>query len=184
MSTTATTHQVRFAGVGGQGIVTVARLLGIAASLFDDKEAVCTQAYGPEARGGAARADVVVSDAAVDYPFVTEADVLAALFHDAYAKFRPEMRSGGMLIVDRDLVRLTDEDSDAIVIPANKIAVDLRSKMVANIVMLGCLVQKTGVVSLESVEKAIRSSVKAHVLDIDLKALDAGVEFAQNGAAQ
>ena len=80
MDTTTANYQVRFGGVGGQGIVLVARLLGKAAALFDGKEAVSTQTYGPEARGGAARADVVISDTAVDYPFVTEADALAGLF--------------------------------------------------------------------------------------------------------
>ena len=92
MPTTNTKYQVRFAGVGGQGIVLVARLLGKAAALFDGKEAVCTQVYGPEARGGASRADVVISDATVDYPFVTEADALAVLFQDAYTRFRPRLR--------------------------------------------------------------------------------------------
>ena len=176
---TATNFQIRFGGVGGQGIVLVARLLGKAAALFDGKEAVATQTYGPEARGGAARADVVISDAPVDYPFVTEADVLAVLFQDAYTKFRPKLKSGGTLIVDESLVRPSAEDSDAIVIPATKIAEELGSKIVANIVMLGCLVGKTGVVSRESVEQAIHATVKEHVLDLDMKALDAGIRFAQ-----
>ena len=182
MGTTTRNYQVRFGGVGGQGIVLVSRLLGIAASLFDGKEAVCTQSYGPEARGGAAKADVVISDKAVDYPFVTEADVLAVLFQDAYTKFRPHLRSGGTLIVDADLVRPSEQDADAIVIPAIKIAEELGSKIVANIVMLGCLVGSTGIVSRESVEEAIRSTVKESVLDLDLKALDAGIRFAQGEA--
>ena len=182
MQTTPTTYQVRFGGVGGQGIVLVASLLGKAAALFDDKDAVVTQSYGPEARGGAARADVVISDSAVDYPFVTEADALAVLFQDAYTKFRPRMRSGGTLIVDADLVRPTEEDADAIIIPAIKIAEELGSKIVANIVILGCLVGSTGIVSREAVEEAIRSTVKEHVLDLDLKALDAGIRFAKDGA--
>ena len=182
MDAIATNYQVRFGGVGGQGSVLVSRLLGIAAALFDGKEAVCTQSYGPEARGGAAKADVVISDDAVDYPFVTDADVLAVLFQDAYTKFRPNLRSGGTLIVDADLVRLSAEDTDAVVIPAIRIAEELGSKIVANIVMLGCLVGKTGIVSRESVEEAIRSTVKAHVLDLDLRALDAGIRFAQGEA--
>ncbi len=182
MPAKTTSYQVRFGGVGGQGIVLVARLLGKAAALFDGKDAVSTQSYGPEARGGAARADVVISDAAVDYPFVTEADALVVLFQDAYTKFRPRMRSGGTLIVDADLVRPSPGDTDAIVIPAIKMAEELGSKIVANIVMLGCLVGSTGIVSRESVEEAIRSTVKEHVLDLDLKALDAGFKFAQGDA--
>jgi len=179
MNSASTNYQIRFGGVGGQGIVLLSRLLGIAAALFDGKEAVATQSYGPEARGGAAKADVVISDTPVSYPFVTEADVLAVLFQDAYTKFRPQLREGGTLIVDADLVRPAAEDSDAIVIPAIRIAEELGSKIVANIVILGCLVGKTGVVSRESVEEAIRSTVKEHVVDLDLKALDAGIRFAQ-----
>ena len=182
MDTTTANYQVRFGGVGGQGIVLVARLLGKAAALFDGKEAVSTQTYGPEARGGAARADVVISDTAVDYPFVTKADVLAVLFQDAYTKFRPQLRSGGTLIVDGGLVRPSAEDADAIVIPATKIAEELGNRLAANIVILGCLVGKTGVVSRESVEEAIRSTIKEQVLDLNLKALDAGIRFAKSDA--
>ncbi len=75
--------QIRFGGVGGQGMVLAGRLLGKAAALFDGKEAVCTQTYGPEARGGASRADVVISDSPIDYPFVVEADVLAVFLQEA-----------------------------------------------------------------------------------------------------
>jgi 2-oxoglutarate ferredoxin oxidoreductase subunit gamma len=180
--TMSTIHQVRFAGVGGQGIVLAGRLLGKAAALYDGKEAVATQTYGPEARGGAARADVVISDDRVDYPFVTDADALAVLFQDAYARFRSRLRSGGTLIVDSGLVQPSQDDVGAIAIPATRIADDLGSRLAANVVILGCLVGKTGIVSRESVEQAIRATVKSKVLDLDLKAFDAGIDFAQSSA--
>ena len=176
---TGSTSQIRFGGVGGQGIVLAGRLLGRAAALFDGKEAVCTQTYGPEARGGASRADVIVSNDPVDYPFVTEADVLAVFFQEAYMKFRSELRPGGMLIFDTDLVQPSEEGDNVYGIPATKIAEDLGSRLVTNIVMLGFLLGMTGVVSRESMEQSIRSMVKKQYIELDMKALDAGISLAQ-----
>jgi len=176
----STTSQIRFGGVGGQGIVLAGRLLGKAAALFDGKEAVCTQTYGPEARGGASRADVVISDGPVDYPFVTEADALAVFFQEAYTKFRSRLKPNGTLIVDTGLVQPFEDDENVCGLPATKIADELGSRLVTNVVMLGYLVGKTGVVSRESVEEAIRTTVKKQHVELDLKALDAGITLAQS----
>jgi len=178
-----TTTEIRFGGVGGQGIVLAGRLLGKAAALFDGKEAVCTQTYGPEARGGASRADVIISDRPVDYPFVTRADVLAVLFQEAYGKFRPDLRPGGTLIVDTGLVRPSADDENVCGLPATQIAEDLGSRLATNVVILGYLIGKTGVVSRESVEEAIRATVKKQVIDLDMKALDAGISLALGDGA-
>lgn len=175
------TTQVRFGGVGGQGIVLAGRLLGKAAALFDGKDAVCTQTYGPEARGGASRSDVIISDKPVDYPFVTRADVLAAFFQEAYLKFRDTLRPGGLLIIDTGLVNPVEGD-EFCGLPATRIAEELGNRLATNVVMLGYLLGKTGVVSRASVEEAIRSTVKASIVDVDLEALDAGVNFAERGA--
>lgn len=173
------TYGVRFGGVGGQGIVLAGRLLGKAASLFDGKEAVCTQTYGPEARGGASRSDVVISDGQVDYPFVTEADVLAVFFQEAYVLFRDCLKPGGLLIVDSELVQPFEEDKNLHSIPATKIAEELGTRMAANVVMLGYLVGKTGIVSREAAESAIRSTMKKKIVELNLKAFDAGMRLAQ-----
>ena len=159
------------------------RLLGKAAALFDGKEAVCTQTYGPEARGGASRADVVISDDPVDYPFVTEADVLAVFFQEAYTRFRSRLRPGGTLIVDTGLVQPFEDDTDVCGLPASQMADELGSRLVTNVVMLGYLIGKTGVVSRESVQEAIRTTVKSHVIDLDLRALDAGINLAESDSA-
>jgi 2-oxoglutarate ferredoxin oxidoreductase subunit gamma len=182
-NSTSPTSQIRFGGVGGQGIVLAGLLLGKAAALFDGKEAVCTQTHGPEARGGASRTDVIISDRPVDYPFVTEADVLAVFFQEAYTRFRSRLKAGGTLIVDTGLVQPFEDDENWYGLPATKIAEDLGSRLVTNVVMLGYLVGKTGVVSRHSVEEAIRNTVKPHVVDLDLKALDAGISLAQSDGA-
>ncbi|MFQ6005425.1 MAG: 2-oxoacid:acceptor oxidoreductase family protein [Woeseia sp.] len=179
-SSTNSTMQIRFGGVGGQGMVLAGRLLGKAAALFDGKEAVCTQTYGPEARGGASRADVVISDGVVDYPFVTEADVLAVFFQEAYTRFRSRLRPGGLLIVDCGLVQPVEDEENCFGLPATRIAEDLGNRLATNVVMLGYLVGKTGVVSHESVERAIRTTVRKHLIELDLKALDAGINRAQS----
>ena len=178
-SNSVSTSRIRFGGVGGQGIVLAGRLLGKAAALHDGKEAVCTQTYGPEARGGASRADVVISDEAVDYPFVIEADVLALLFQEAYAKFRPCLAPDGLLIVDTGLVR-PDEDDEAVCgLPATEIAEKLGNRLTTNVVILGYLVEKTGVVSREALQEAIRETVRPEHFDIDMRALEAGARAAR-----
>jgi 2-oxoglutarate ferredoxin oxidoreductase subunit gamma len=175
---TESTWQIRIGGVGGQGIVLASKLLGVAASLFDGKEAVCTQVYGPEARGGAARSDVVISDEPVDYPFVTEADVLAVMFPEAYDKFRPMLKDGGLLIVDTTLVTPDDAEENVCAIPATKIADEVGNRLTRNVVLLGCLVGLTDVVSRESMVEAIRKSMKPKIVELNIQALDAGMNFA------
>jgi len=177
------TYQVRFGGVGGQGIVLLGRILGKAAALFDGKDAVCTQTYGPEARGGASRTDVVISDNQIDYPFVTKADVLAVFFQEAYVMFRDCLKPDGLMIVDTVLVQPFEEDKHIHGIPATSIAEELGNRMAANVVILGYLVGKTGIVSRESIESAIRSTMKAKIVDINLKALDAGIQLAKEDDA-
>lgn len=176
--------EVRFGGVGGQGIVLAGRLLGKAAALYDGKEAVSTQSYGPEARGGASRSDVIISNEQVDYPFVTKADVLAVFFQEAYVAFRDCLKPGGLLIVDTGLVQPFDGEDNLHGIPATRIAEDLGSRMAANVVTIGYLVGKTGIVSEESVIKAIRSTLKPKIVDMNLEAFEAGVRLARENRSK
>lgn len=175
--------QVRFGGVGGQGMVLAGRLLGKAASLFDDKDAVVTQSYGPEARGGASRADVVISDGTVDYPFVTRADILAVFFQEAYMMFRPTLGDGGLLLVDSKLVKPFPDEQTFRPVPATDMAEQLGTRMAANVVMLGYVLGATNVVSRESVEQAIRTTVKPRIVDLNIKALEAGINLAREHEA-
>ena len=117
-SSNGTTTEIRLGGIGGQGIALAGSLLGKAAALYDGKEAVFTQTHGPEARGGASRADVIIGDQPIAYPFVTRPDILAVLFQEAYEKFRPGLPTGGLLVVEADRVQLRDDDLGAIRLPA------------------------------------------------------------------
>jgi 2-oxoglutarate ferredoxin oxidoreductase subunit gamma len=175
--------QIRIGGSGGQGIVLAGLLLGKAASLFDGKDAVFTQAYGPEARGGASNADIIISSQPVDYPYVTKPDILAVLFQEAYAKFRPLLSSGGVLIIEQDLVRPNEGDGQAIRLPATRMAEDLGSKLVTNVVLLGYITGITAVVSCEAMKQSIRTTVKEKVIDMNIRAFEAGYERARRDIA-
>ncbi|MDH3532722.1 MAG: 2-oxoacid:acceptor oxidoreductase family protein [Gammaproteobacteria bacterium] len=170
--------EIRLGGVGGQGIALAGTLLGKAAALYDSKEAVFTQTYGPEARGGASRADVIISDRPIAFPFVTRPRILAVLFQEAYEKFRPELEPDGLLIVEADLVHLHADEKSPVRLPALKIAEEIGNKLAANIVMLGYLIAASNVVSRDAMEQAIRVTVKQQHLDLDLLALDAGFKLA------
>ncbi len=171
--------EIRLGGIGGQGIALAGSLLGKAAAIYDGKEAVFTQTHGPEARGGASRADVIIGEQPVAYPFVTHPDILAVLFQEAYERFRPALKPDGVLVVDADLVTLHDDEVNAIRLPAVRLATELGNRLVTNIVLLGYLAGATGVVTLEALEQAVRASVGSQHLDIDLAALDAGFRRAR-----
>jgi 2-oxoglutarate ferredoxin oxidoreductase subunit gamma len=169
--------EIRVGGVGGQGIVLAGALLGNAA-LYDGREAVFTQTHGPEARGGASRADIIISDSPIAYPFVSRPNIMIVLFQEAYEKFRPDLATGGMLLLEGGLVTPHADDADAIVLPGIEIATGLGNKLAANIVLLGYLVGASDVVSRKAMEAAIREAVDERHVDLDLQAFGAGVDLA------
>ena len=118
-------------------------ILGKAATLYEDLEAVMTQSYGPEARGGASSADVILADAPIAYPFVQQADILVALSQEAYKKYRPLAKKDALVLIDRDLVQPNDGDK-VHAIPSTHLAEELGRRIVTNIVMLGFLTAVTG----------------------------------------
>lgn len=172
-------QEIRLAGYGGQGIVLAGQLLGKAVTLYDGMEAVLTQSYGPEARGGASSADLVVSDAPIDYPLVTHPDLLVAMFQEAYERYRPDMAEGGLLIIDSSLVKPWPREGPLRSIPATRLAEELGRKLVANVVMLGFFTAVSEVVSREGVENALRSSRR--LVELNLQALARGYAYAQQG---
>lgn len=170
--------EIRLAGFGGQGIGLAGLILGKAVSLYDGLEAVMTQAYGPEARGGASSTNLVVADRPIDYPFVQEADILVTLSQEAYTRFRDDAKPEAIVIIDEDLVQPSPQDS-CLKVPATKLAEDLGRRIVANVVMLGFFTATTGLVERESIEDAIKSSVRENVLELNMKAFAAGYEYAR-----
>ncbi len=171
--------EIRIAGFGGQGVVLAGVLLGTAAAVADGRRAVQTQSYGAAARGGGARSEVIISDDPVTYPRVTHPDLMIAMSEEAMKKYGPDMRPGSLLVIDSDLVKEVKRDDLRLLgIPASNLATqELGRTIVANLVMLGVLVAKTGIVSAAGMEAAIRENVPPKTIDLNLKAFRRGLEL-------
>lgn len=174
-----TRHEVRLSGFGGQGIMTAGHILGKAGALFDQREVTLTKSYGPESRGGASSAQIIISDQEINYPHLTNPKVLVAMSQEAYAKYIDELASGGLLLIDEDLVELTHprDDIEVRAIPATRIAEDLGRKIVANIVMLGFVAANTGVVSVDGLRKAVLNSIPKGTEDLNMRAFEQGYTY-------
>lgn len=169
--------EILIAGFGGQGIISAGYIIGKAAALFDKKNAVFTQSYGPEARGGACAAEVIISDESIDYPHVTEADIIALMSQEAYIKYSACAAKNALMLIDSDLVELKKrghKNVTVLPIQATKIAEELGSKIVANIVMLGFLTKAGKVVSSEAVKKSILDTVPKGTEKLNLNAFEKG----------
>lgn len=172
---------VRFGGFGGQGIVTMSIILGNAAVLHDRKDAVQTQSYGQQARGGECRSEVIISDETITYPVVDEVDALIIMSKPALKGYIDTLKPGGYLIVDPDVAgRPERKDIEILEIPATVTAAKLGKTIVANSVMLGALVEKTKIVTEEGLLKSIENSVAPAFVDINLKAAKEGIRLARS----
>jgi 2-oxoglutarate ferredoxin oxidoreductase subunit gamma len=171
--------EIRIAGFGGQGVILSAIVLGKAASIFQGAFATMTQNFGPEARGGACSAQLIVADSPVLYPYVTKPDIMVVMSQEAYVKFGSELKDGGTLIVEQDLVRVTDLPAQTKVfsIPATRLAEELGKKMVLNIVMVGFFTAVSQLLEASAVRDAVADSVPAAFRDLNLKAFDKGYEY-------
>ena len=168
-----------FSGSGGQGVITAAIILAEAAVLYDDLIAVQSQAYGPEARGGATRSDVIISDTTINYPKVVQPNVLVCLTQEAYNKFYTIIRPGGLLITDSRYVKI-QRKADAVQreVPIYNAVMDKIGKpIVFNICMLGVLLAQTEIVRPESIMKVIETRIPKSFLELNQKALDVGMKL-------
>lgn len=171
--------EIRFCGSGGQGIIMAAIVLAEAAGIFDGHQVSQTQSYGPEARGGVCKAEVVISDNPIDYPKVTHPDFLLAMNQASVNTYFKDLKESGLLIVDSTFVS-TLPTGKVISIPFTQISRErFGTDMVANMVALGAFVYLSGCVSLESVEEAVKARVPAGTEDLNVNAIRAGVERAQ-----
>jgi 2-oxoglutarate ferredoxin oxidoreductase subunit gamma len=171
--------EIRFSGFGGQGIIRSGLITGKAAALFDNKYATMTQSFGPEARGSACSSQVVVSEDRVLYPYITKPDVLVCISQDAYDKYEPELRDGGVLLVDTDLVkpRPARKKIKLYGIPSTRLAEELGNRIFTNLVMLGFFTAITKVVTPEAMKKALPGLVPKRFLDINIQAFGGGYQF-------
>ena len=170
--------EIRIAGFGGQGIVLSGSILGKAASIYDSGFASLTQSYGPESRGGSCRAEVVISDVPIDYPYVVSPRVQIILSQEAYAEYGRNALPGTLVIVDSDLVTIEpSQDPEPLSIPASRMAQDLGRVVVANIIMLGFLAAISDVVSYDALKDSILDSIPAGTESFNMKAFELGHNY-------
>lgn len=172
---------LQFCGFGGQGIVLSAVIFGTAAVTQAGLNAVQTQSYGSEARGGQCQAELILSEGPLNSPLADQVDILVAMSHSALDRYLDRLRSGGTLILDSELVgQPKRSDIKIIEVPATQTASEIGPKIVANMVMLGFLQQATGLISQEDLLEAIRSNVRPKFLKVDLEAAKRGIALAKD----
>ena len=177
-------HEIRLSGLGGQGLVLAGRILGEAATIHENLYAVQKQSYGPEARGGSSRSDVIIAEREVGFPYIDEADILLAMSQEAYDKYSRHLRPEGILIVDELFVRAEPKTH-----PGRFYSLDftrlarnrLKNGIVANIIALGAVAGLVGLVSSDSILKVIENRVPSRFVDINKEALELGFSLIRGG---
>lgn len=174
-------YRFLMSGSGGQGVITMAILLAEAAVLHEGLNAVQSQSYGPEARGGATRSDVIVSEGQIYFPKVSQPNYLVALTNEAASRYLPLIRPGGLYLYDSDLVQPNARvDARRKGLPMHQAIMDTLGKPQAfNICVLGALTTLTGVVSLRSLEKVLAERFAAAHHENNKKALHLGADMAK-----
>jgi 2-oxoglutarate ferredoxin oxidoreductase subunit gamma len=174
--------EIRLAGFGGQGVILSAIVIGKAASINQGGYATMTQSFGPEARGGACAAQVILDQEPILYPYVTQPDILVIMSQEAYTKFAPEIKDGGILIVEQDLVRVDNIKPGIRLfsVPATRLAEELGKRMVLNIVMVGFFAAVTHLLDPKSLRDAVLDSVPPSFRELNAKAFDKGFEYGIN----
>lgn len=172
-------QEIRFCGSGGQGIITAAIILAEAAGIYDGKHVSQTQSYGPEARGGTCKAEVIIADGEIDYPKASRPDILLSMNQSSCETYFPDLKPDGLLIVDASLVEKVPTGR-VVSIPFTRIArQQLGNEVVATMVALGAVGYLCKDVSLESLGKALVARVPKGTEEINLRALRAGIEAAR-----
>ncbi len=174
--------EIILSGAGGQGLIVAGAILAEAAGVFEDKEVVQTQSYGIQARGGASQSTVVISDQPIKFPEVRQPDILLCLSQEAYERYVPRLRQGGLLVVDRDLVDPGQlrPDIRLLAFPFTAEAELMGRRIAANVIALGALAGVTGLVKPESIAQAIPSRLPERNVATARQALQIGVKLAES----
>lgn len=170
--------QLRLSGSGGQGVITAAIIFAEAA-VAEGKEAVQSQSYGPEARGGASKSEVIIDDKSIFHPHVIVPDLVLAMTQKAADKYYKDLNPNGLLVLDEQLVPNVPDFPHVVRIPITKLAIEEVGKpLFANIVALGALVRLTGLVSFDTIKQAVAHRVPPHTVEQNMKALQIGWDAA------
>ncbi len=169
--------EIRIAGFGGQGVILSGYIFGKAASLFDVKYATLIQSFGPEARGSACSAQVVISDEPIDYPYIRKPDIMVGLSQEAFTKYCHDLKPGGILITEEDMVSVDENlisEFDHYTVPATRIADQLGRRIIMNMVVVGCFAAVTGLLKKDAVKKAVEDSIPKGTEELNIKAFESG----------
>jgi 2-oxoglutarate ferredoxin oxidoreductase subunit gamma len=171
--------EIRIAGFGGQGVILAAAVIGKAEAIFHGGYACMTQSFGPEARGGSSSAQVILSSEPILYPYDTQPDILVVMSQEAYTRFSPQLKPGGILIAEQELVRIDKMPSGVrgYGVPATRLAEEIGKKVVLNIVMVGFFGAVTNLLDPDALRKAVADSVPPAMQKLNLQAFDKGFEY-------
>jgi 2-oxoglutarate ferredoxin oxidoreductase subunit gamma len=172
--------EIRICGFGGQGIILAGFIIGKAASVFMDFHAVQSQSYGPEARGGAARSEIIISDEKIGYPRPLGVDLLLAMSQESFDAYRNDLRDNTVIVVDPDLVKKHDIGRPVYKVHAQQIAEELGNKIVTNIVMVGAFTSISGLLKPDAVKESVIDSVPKRFTELNIKAFEKGLEAGKN----
>ena len=171
--------EIRIAGFGGQGVILAAAVIGKAEAIFQGGYACMTQSFGPEARGGSSSAQVILSSEPILYPYVTRPDILVLMSQEACTRFAQEVKPGGILITEQELVRIDKVPAGVRMygVPATRLAEEIGKKVVLNIVMVGFFGAVTNLLDPDSLRQAVADSVPPAMQALNLKAFDKGFAY-------
>lgn len=174
-------YEIRLSGAGGQGLILVGKILAEAAAIYDEKNATQSQSYGPEARGGASRSEVIISDGDIDYPKATHIDLLLAMTQEAVDKYADDVKSNGVIIVDSGFVKKSPQgEFNVYAFPMTTMAEEkVGKKIVANIIALGAIERLSRVISEDAIINAIRTRVPKGTEELNIKAFKLGQDLVQ-----
>ena len=176
--------EIRICGFGGQGIILAGFIIGKAASVFMDYQAVQSQSYGPEARGGAARSEVIISDEKIGYPRPLGVDCLVAMSQESFDSYRGDIRDDTVIIVDPDLVKNHDIGRPLYRVHGQQIAEEIGNKIVTNIVMVGAFTSIYDILTPEAVKESIIDSVPKRFTELNVNAFEKGFEAGKNAVKE
>ncbi len=169
--------EIIMTGFGRQGIVLAGRIIGAAAAIGDGRESTFVQSYGPESRGGACNAQVVIADKIIHYPYIRKCDFLICMSQAGYEKYIEALKPDGVLLVESDLVRPRGKEVDFFAIPATRMAEELGRKMMANIIMLGFFTAVTSLISIKAFRETLVKSVPKGTEEKNMLAFNKGVDY-------
>lgn len=177
--------EIRITGFGGQGVVLAGHIIGRACAIHAGRQATMIQSFGPEARGSACSATLVVADTEVLYPYIRRPDIFVVMSAEGYEKFGDELKPDGILVYEQDLVHPEPREGQrAFGVPSTRIAEELGRTIVQNIVMVGFFTGVTELVPDDAMRDAVKESVPPGTEELNLGAFEKGLEYARTSVAE